>query len=167
MCSELISADLAHYEREMNKAVLSASYTYAMKLERDYELVMIEGLKKTEKIYTADNVRESMVNQDVANLNSQFKFYTFEMMKRSAAINIITGNCVPWMLSTEECIICTEKYVQKARLAHCGHVTCIKCIMSIYKINPRSVKCPMCRQPVSGYDYLNPEKSDIDYCKFK
>lgn len=153
-------------QRQLDSVISENVTAHVSKLKSAYEFVEISKLNMLNKSLSSRTYTETANDQHIADIDSQCKYYLFEISKRKTSLRIINGQCLPWMFSTDDCMVCAEEYVLKVSLSPCGHALCRKCVMSIYRNVGRRFKCPMCRQQSTGYNFIDTDKFVYKFYKF-
>lgn len=149
----------------MERQIMENIKSHIHVLESQFEKYSIDKLNEQNKSFRDERFQKTMSNDLIDRNKTQCKYYMFEIAKNKTILNIVSGECSPAIFSSDDCMICTEKYILKAVLFPCRHVLCTSCVSMMLKKNNGRFACPMCRQNVDGYEYLNNCK--YDFCKLK
>lgn len=135
---------------------------YIKLLEAETEAAYVAFLKYKNLTLVNKSFKDYSTDAKLTNMENAYKLSDFKYFKSKFIVDVINENHVPWMISSELCMVCMDQCLIKARIIGCHHILCEKCIRQLmYTHRNERVTCPMCRQIVMGYEYYDCDTKKI------
>lgn len=153
------------FEIILNKEVCNLNKNNLSKIINNFILLKQEEINYCKKIFTLKEVDKKFLKDNENNkecieefysLKENFLYYTLvdlNIFKKNEFVSkkIFEGN----QYTNPECSICLEK-IKKSNLLYtkCNHFFCDSCIITYFKTNNNTKKCPLCRTELESTSLL-------------